>query len=234
MKKIVVLFSAALLPTALWAADSAQTVVNAAKHMSEKPNYSWATSMKEGDGSPGKLGTIEGKGDKTGITFLSFTIGGLAVEVCMKGGKGSAKALEGWQSFDDIAQTSGTAAAVVKYLRSYKAPASESADLAGKTKELKEEDGVVSGDLTADAAKELLLAAARRREGDEAAKATDPKGSIKYWIKDGALTKYEIKIQGKVTAGDRESDINRTTTVEIKEVGTTKIDVAPDALQKMS
>lgn len=151
----------------------------------------------------------------------------------MKGGKGSAKALEGWQSFDDIAQTSGTAAAVVKFLRSYKAPAVESADLAARAKDLKEEDGVWSGELTPDAAKEVLLAAARRREGDEP-KATDPKGSVKFWVKDGALSKYEVKIQGKVTAGDRDMDINRTTTVELKEIGTTKMDVAPDALQKMS
>jgi len=152
----------------------------------------------------------------------------------MKGGKGSAKALEGWQSFNDIAQTSGTAAAVVKFLRSYKAPAVESADLAAKAKELKEEDGIWSGELAPDAAKELLLAAARRREGSDEPKATDPKGSVKFWVTDGVLTKYQVKIQGKVTAGDRDTDIDRTTTVEIKEVGTTKIDIASDALQKMS
>lgn len=232
MKKIVSLFAISLLPATLLAADSADKVIKAAKQVSEKLNYSWATSMKEADGSAGRLGTIEGKADKN-VTCVSFTIGGVPVEVCMKGGKGSAKALEGWQSFDDIAQTSGTAAAVVKFLRSYKAPAVESADLAARAKDLKEEDGVWSGELTPDAAKEVLLAAARRREGEEP-KATDPKGSVKFWVKDGALSKYEVKIQGKVTAGDRDMDINRTTTVELKEIGTTKMDVAPDALQKMS
>jgi hypothetical protein len=234
MKTIALLLTAALLPATILAADSAQKVINAARQMNEKPNYSWATSMKEADGSPGRLGTIEGKGDKTGVTFLSFTIGGVPVEVCMKGGKGSAKALEGWQSFDDIAQTSGTAAAVVKFLRTYKAPAVESAELAAKARELKEEDGVWSGELTPEAAKVVLLAAARRRDGADEPKATDPKGSVRFWLKDGALTKYEVKIQGKVSTGDRDAEIDRTTTVEIKEVGTTKIDVAADALQKMS
>src|SRR5260221_3911335 len=218
MKKIVLFLTAALLPATILAADSAQKVIDAAKQMGENSNYSWVTSMKEGDGSPGKLGAIEGKGDNTGVTFLSFTVGGLPVEVCMKGGKGSAKALEGWQSFDDIAQTSGTAAAVVKFLRSYKAPAVESADLAAKAKELKEEDGIWSGELAPDAAKELLLAAARRREGSDEPKATDPKGSVKFWVKDGVLTKYQVKIQDKVTAGDRVTDIDRTTTVEINEI----------------
>jgi hypothetical protein len=57
---------------------------------------------------------------------------------------------------------------------------------------------------------------------------------MKFWIQDGALTKYEVNIQGKVTAGDRESDVNRTTTVEIKDVGSTKLEVPADAKQKMT
>ena len=65
-------------------------------------------------------------------------------------------------------------------------------------------------------------------------KTADAKGSVTFWIKDGALTKFETKIQGKVTAGERELDINRTTTVEIKDVGTTKIIVPDEAKQKLS
>ena len=110
----------------------------------------------------------------------------------------------------------------------------ESAALAGKAKDLKEADGAISGDLKEEAVKELLLFGSRRREGQEPPKTTEAKGSITFWIKDGGLTKYEIKIQGKVTAGERELDINRTTTVEIKEVGTTKIIVPDEAKQKLS
>src|SRR6185436_20576754 len=100
--------------------------------------------------------------------------------------------------------------------------------------ELKEEDGVIAGDLRDEAVKELLLFGTRRREGQEPPKTTDAKGSVKFWIKDGALTKLEIKVQGKVTAGERELDINRTTTTEIKEVGTTKIEVPDEAKQKLT
>jgi hypothetical protein len=56
---------------------------------------------------------------------------------------------------------------------------------------------------------------------------------VKFWIQDGALTKYEINIQGKVTAGDRGTDVNRTTTIEIKDVGTTKLELPDKAKQKM-
>lgn len=236
MKQIIILGLIGMVANALSAADSnsKEKVANATKQLGDKPNYSWTTSTKEADGSPGRLGAIEGKAEKGGVTCLSFSVGELPVEVCMKGEKGAAKALEGWQTFDEIAQTGGTAAAVVRFLRSYQAPEAESTGLAGKVTELKEADGAFSGELKEDAAKELLLIGARRREGQEPPKTTDAKGAVKFWIKDGALTKYEIKVQGKVTAGDRESDINRTTTVEIKDIGTTKIEVPAEAKQKMT
>ena len=40
--------------------------------------------------------------------------------------------------------------------------------------------------------------------------------------------------RGKVGAGERILDINRTTTVEIKEVGSTKIEVPAEAKEKIS
>jgi hypothetical protein len=106
--------------------------------------------------------------------------------------------------------------------------------LAGKVKELTEADGAIAGELKEDAVKELLLFGTRQREGEAAPKTTDAKGAVKFWIKDGALTKFEIKVSGKVTAGERESDINRTTTVEIKDVGTTKMEVPDEAKAKLT
>jgi len=235
MKQIIILGLVGMVAGALNAADSSpkEKITNATKQLGDQVNYSWTTSTKEADGSAGRLGPIEGKAEKGGVTFLGFSVGGLPVEVYMKGDKGTAKALEGWQTFDEIAQTGGTAAAVVRFLRSYQTPVTESASLAGKATDLKEADGAISGDLKEDAVKEMLLFG-MRREGQEAPKTTDAKGSVKFWIKDGALTKCEIKVQGKVTAGERESEINRTTTVEIKDVGTTKLEVPADAKQKMS
>jgi hypothetical protein len=235
MKRTLIIGITALLAQTLLAAESAQEkLAKAAKELAGKDNYSWTTSTKEADGSQGRMGPIEGKAAKDGVTYLSFTISEVPVEVYMNGPKGAAKALEGWQSFDDISQTSGTAAAIVRYLRSYKAPAAESANLAEKVKELKETEGVVSGDLKEEAVKELLLRGARRRDGDDPPKIADAKGSIKFWMKDGALTKYESNVQGKVTVGDNDRDINRTITVEIKDAGSTKLEVPSEAKEKMT
>lgn len=236
MKQIVTLGLIGMLAGAAFAADSnsKDKVTNASKQLDGKKNYSWTTTTTEADGSPGRLGPIDGKAEKGGVTGVSFSVGGVPVEVFIKGEKGAAKALEGWQSFDEIAQAGGTAAAIVRFLRNLQAPVAESAALAGKAKELKEAEGALSGDLKEDAVKELLLFGTRPREGQDAPKTADAKGSVKFWIKDGVLTKYETKVQGKVTAGDRETDINRTTTVEVKDAGSTKIEVPDDAKQKLN
>ena len=82
----------AAVTTSLCAADSSpkDQLTQAAKQLAAKPNYSWTTSTKEADGSSGRLGDITGKTEKEGVTFLSFSPGGVAVEVYMKGDKGAA------------------------------------------------------------------------------------------------------------------------------------------------
>jgi hypothetical protein len=235
MKQSLTIALIGLLARALFGADTSpqDKLAGATKQLGDKPNYSWTTTTKEGDGSPGKVSPIEGKAEKTGLTYLGFSIGGLPVEVYMNGQQGAAKALEGWQTFDEIADTGGTAAAVVRYLRSYKAPGAESAALSGKVKDVKEAEGAICGDLKEEAVKELLQAGARRREGQDPPKIADAKGTVKFWIQDGALTKYEVNVQGKISAGDRENDVNRTVTVQIKDAGSTKLELPAEAKQKM-
>jgi hypothetical protein len=235
MKPIVMIAVIGLLASTVCAAESKDHLASAAKELANKPNYSWTSSTKEADGSTGRLGPIEGKTEKGGLTYLSFEIGGggIQVEVYMNGEKGAAKALEGWQTFDEIAETSSAAAAIVRFLRTYKMPAADSAALGEKVKELKEAEGTWSGELKEEAVKEMLQQGGRRREGQDPPKIADAKGSLRIWTKDGTLAKYEIKVQGKVTRGERESDVNRTTTVEIKDVGSTKLEVPAEAKEKL-
>ncbi len=236
MKRIIGLGIMGLMATALCAAaaDLKGQVTKAAQQVGDKANYSWATSAKESDGRPSPLGVIEGQAEKGGVTGLNFSVSGIPVQVFMKGDKGIAKVFEGWQTFDEVAATGGSAEAVIRYLRAYKTPVAECTGLVGSAKELKEADGAVSGELQETAVKELLMVGARRREGQEPPKTADAKGSVKFWIKDGALTKFEVTIQGKVTSGERENVVNRTTTIEIKNVGTTKMDVPADAKAKLT
>jgi hypothetical protein len=119
-------------------------------------------------------------------------------------------------------------------MQNMKAPAAEIEDLVSKAQEIKKDGDVFSGDLTEDGAKALLSAGFGRRGGQTPPPATDAKGSVKFWVKDGILTKYESKVSGKREFNGEVRDIVRTTTVEIKDVGTTKLDVPEEAKKKLS
>jgi len=59
------------------------------------------------------------------------------------------------------------------------------------------------------------------------------KGSVKFWVKNGQLIKYQFHVQGTVSFNGNDRDVDRTTTVEIKDVDTTKIQVSDDAKKKL-
>ena len=58
--------------------------------------------------------------------------------------------------------------------------------------------------------------------------------AIAQAVKDGTLTKYEFKVKGKMSFNGNDIDQDRTTTVVIKDVGTTKVTVPEEAKKKLS
>src|SRR5262249_23100054 len=112
-------------------------------------------------------------------------------------------------------------------VRNMRPAAGEATNLVGFAKEIKKDGDTYSGDLTDDGVKQLLTF---RRDGQ----VTNPKGSVKFWLKDGKLTKYEFKLKGAVDFGGNTFDNDRTSTVEIKDVGTTKVEVPEEAKKKAS
>jgi hypothetical protein len=123
--------------------------------------------------------------------------------------------------------------------RNFKAPAAQAQELVGQVKEIKKEGDAYTGELTEEGVKSLMAFGGGRRGGQDGGQAQGPavsggKGTAKFWVKDGALAKYEYNVQGKVTFGDNEREVNRTTTVEIKDVGNTKVEVPAEAKEKLS
>jgi hypothetical protein len=242
MKRTVVfaalgLFCASVLTAA--DGDAKSEVKAAAKKVGDKNNYSWTTTSKF-EGGPGGGGGGGGRGfgggptdgqTDGGIVYLKSTFGDRSVFTAAKGEKVVFKGEDDWEVADADAQGAGSFAA--RRMRNFKAPAAEAADLADKAKSLKSTDGVISGDLTEEGAKAYLSFG--RRQNPDAPGPKNAKGSVKFWIKDGELTKYEYNVQGKVTGReDQEFDVNRTTTVEIKEVGKTKLTLPEEAKKKLS
>jgi len=237
MKSLMVLATTLAASTTLLAADSTgkDDVKNAAQKLAAADNYSWTTTTESSQFRPGPS---HGKTEKGGYTYVDFSMQDNTIEAVVKGGKGAIKTEDGWQSLADAAKDNGEGGfnprmMMARRMQNYKAPAAEADDLAGKVKDLAMTNNAYSGDLTEEGAKSLMTFG-RRGGGGQGPAISNAKGSVKFWIKDGVLTKYQFRVQGTMNRNGEDMDIDRTTTVEIKDVGATKITVPEEAKNKMS
>ena len=224
MKTNLLLALALVIAPALFAADLSpkDEVIAAAKKLAEKASYSWKATVVVPESSQWKPGPTEGKTEKDGFTYVTTSMGNNVIEAVMKGDKAVITDQDGnWKSASELEGGEGRGRFMGRMVRNLKAPAAQVTELVAGTKELKKDGDAYSGDLTEEGAK------AQFRMGNT----TNPKGSVKFWLKDGALSKYELKLTGKVEFNGNERDVDRATTTEIKEVGTTKVNV-PEAAKK--
>lgn len=235
MKKSILIGVVTLMAGTLLAAE-ADDVKAAAKKLAEQSNYSWKTTVTVPEGSQFRPGPTEGKTEKDGVTWLSMSFGDNSMEAVLKGDKGAAKVEGEWRSLSEMASgDQGPGTFMARRLQSYKTPAAEAEDLAGKAKELKKDGDAFSADLTEEGAQDLLRFRGRRGGGGNGGPPPpkNAKGSVKFWVKDGQLAKYEFKVSGTISFNGEDRDIERTTTVEIKDVGKTKVEVPDDAKKKL-
>ena len=223
MKTNLLLALALVIAPALFAADLSpkDEVIAAAKKLAEKASYSWKATVVVPESSQWKPGPTEGKTEKDGFTYVTTSMGDNVIEAVMKGDKAVITDQDGWKTAAELEGGEGRGRFMGRLVRNFKAPAAQVTELVAGIKELKKDGDAYSGDLTEEGAK------AQFRMGNT----TNPKGSVKFWLKDGALSKYELKLTGKVEFNGNERDVDRATTTEIKEVGTTKVNV-PEAAKK--
>lgn len=208
-------------------------VKNAIEQLATQGSYSWTSTPKaEPKTSLIRQGPTQGKTEQNGYTYFRFTLEGNAVEVALKGEKSAIKTEAAWESAKEL---TGDREWIARRLQSFKPPRSEAEELLRITKALRaERGGAYAGELTADGVKELLLS--RSRVEILARVPPGAKGSVKFWVKGGVLVKYEFNLQGKIVLTDHQQEftINRTTTVEITEVGSTKVQVPEEAKKKIT
>lgn len=231
MKTTILLGTITLVTLALNAAAATpkDEVIEAAKKLGDKPNYSWKQTVVVPEGAPFRPGPTEGKTEKDGFTHVTTRFGDTTSQTVLKGDKAAFTNQSGdWESLAEVEGQEGFGRFRAAMARNFKAPAIQAADLAAATQELKKEGDVYAADLTEEGAKALLSFGGR---GGGGATASNAKGSVKFWIKDGLLSKYEYKVKGTRTFNNNEVEIDRTTTVEIMDVGATKIEI-PEAAKK--
>jgi len=247
MKRTLLLTSFLGVALAASAADSPKDAVKAAaKKLNDKGNYSYVSTAKQagGGGGGGKgfaPGPIEGKVEKD-IAVLKSTTGENTTEAVVKGAKGVIKTQDGWQTAEEVQQAAKGGGGgkggfgrfgLTRLITNYKSPATQAAELGDKATELKEADGAISGALPEATARELMSFGGRGGGGGQAPPISGAKASVKFWIKDGMLAKYEITTEGSMDFNGKDINLGRTTTIEIKDVGTTKVTIPDGAMAKL-
>lgn len=238
-------------------AGTKEDVKSAIKKLAEKGNYSWTSTSKrperpdntEGNNNQSRSGPTEGKtvGD---MISVKSNRGERNFEFLTKGEKVAIKREDGWSLIEPKQSDDSTGTddqdrerrlrGISSYLRNYKTPSVRAEEFLAKVGELKKDGDAYSGELTEEGAKSLVSFWGGRPRGDDGSDAaerpqpTGVKASAKFWLKDGILTKYESVIAGKIIINGNERDLGRTTTVEIKDAGSTKIDVPDDFKNKLS
>ncbi len=231
IRNSILFCTTAWLSGSVLAADSGpkDDVTNAAKKLADKANYSWKTTVVVPEGSQFRPGPTEGKTEKDGFTHVSMSFGDNTTQALIKGEKAAVTNPDGaWQSIAEF-DSEGPGRFLGMMVRNMKTPAPQALELVAAAQELKKDGDTYAGGLTEEGVKNLMRF---RRGGGEAPNVSNPKGSVKFWIKDGVLSKYEFKVQGKMKFNDNEFDVDRATTVEIKDIGTTKITVPDEAKKK--
>jgi hypothetical protein len=224
-------------------------------------NYSWKTTTTNipapgADANGGGMrrggrggGPTDGKAQKDGLLYVSMAgRGGAVTEGYVKGTKGAIKTGDdtGWTSLaaataDDGGGGGGfnPAAMAAQRVQNTKSPADAAKDLLSKTKSVAKTGDFYTAELTEVGAKSLVTSGFGGMRGGpgggggDGPDITGAKGTAKFWVKDGALSKYETDVQGSIDFGGNTRDMHPVTTIEIREVGTTKIDVPADAKKNL-
>jgi hypothetical protein len=234
MKTYLLICATILLTGTLPAADSKDEIAAAAKKLGEQANYSWTTTVVVPEGSRFRPGPTEGKIEKDGFTHLKVSVGDNPTQAVLKGDKAAVSTADGgWQSLAELDSSEGAARFKAMAVRNFKAPAAQAAELATGAKELGKDGEAWAGELTEETAG-TLLTFGRRAGANDGPTVSNAKGSVKFWLKDGALVKFEVKVSGKVSFNGNERDVERTMTTEIKDVGATKVEVPEEAKKKLS
>jgi hypothetical protein len=217
-------------------------VMAAAKALASKGSYTWITTVGSEGGPTGggagggrlRVGPTDGKIVK-GIAHMFMQRGDKMYEAAFSGKRFIVKTDRGWRFVPEVAaqraepgREVNPVVVIAQTLMTFKAPPGQARELVGKAQELMKSQEMFSGELTEKGARSLLPVF----ESD--AKVSGANGKITFWTKDGVLVKYEYTVRGFVEVnGGSKREIDQTVTTEIKDIGTTKLELAPEAKLKV-
>lgn len=225
MKTILAIALGVLAGAEVFAADTspADQVKAGVAKLKGETNYSWTVKVE----LPSMGFTpepMEGKTEKDGFTMVTQNFNDNALQAAFKGEKAAMNTEGSWT----LAGTNTDESMMGWWLAYTKTAATEAGELLAKAKELKTgEGGALGADLTEEGAKDLLTFG--RRGPNSPPPPKDAKASVKFWVKDGELSKYQAHVTGTVNFGGDEQLMEMTRTVEVHDVNKTKAEVPAEA-----
>ncbi|MBX3747739.1 MAG: hypothetical protein KF833_20720 [Verrucomicrobiae bacterium] len=206
--------------------------------LAEAPNYAWTTRTQV-EGSQFQSSDIHGKAQKEGWAVVTQERDGTRTVAVFKGENGVVQADGAWHSAEDLRGQrqggGGGGAFRAGMLLRTRTPLDEAKRALGHIKEWKASADGLGGDLTEAGAREMMAFGRGGRGGGAggAAEARDAKGSVRYWLKDGQLAKIQVKVSGTYSFNNNDRFVERTTTYELKEIGTTTVEIPAAAKTKL-
>jgi hypothetical protein len=220
-------------------ADAKDDAVAAAKKLLDSESYSWTTTSEGGAGGQAGSTGADGKAQRDGLIMLNLKLRDISAQVFLQGDKGAFKTDDdGWKSLSEASDERGPERRIANLAKNYRPPAAQAGRLAERAPDLKKtDDGALTGTLPADVAKTLVERRVARAGGAGAGAGVmeikDANATVKFWTDNGMLSKFQFHVTGVMSVAGQEREFDRTTTVEFKDVGTTKIEVPEEAKAKM-
>jgi hypothetical protein len=245
MKRLALIAAATLAAGVLDAAAPSpnDTAAAAIKALAAQPNYSWNATVDSTGGF--RPGPTTGKTEKDGYTSVTMTMRDSPLQIILQGDKMVVKSpfATGWQTVAELTAAADNNADgppnmgrfFARMVQNAKATPTVQATnlLAGAANLTTASDGSIGGNLTV-AAVTGMLSFGPPPGGGPAPTIANPNGSVKVWVTNGVLSKYQYNLQGGIDFNGNSFDINRTTTVVISDVGATKVEVPDEAKQKIN
>jgi hypothetical protein len=200
--------------------------------LADSSGYSWKTTVEGANGA----GETDGKTQKDGLTTVSITRGDNTYEVVMQGDKAAIKTEDGWKSTDELTAGGGGGGErmLVGLVRTFKTPVALAQEMSGRLQNVQKTDDGYTAELSEDAAKAALTMRRRPNAGGNGPTIANAKASYKVWVKDGIVTKMQSHFTGTVSFNGNDRDIDRTSTTEFTDIGSTTIKIPDQAKAKLT
>ena len=232
MRTKIVFGAAVLLAGSLMAADSTpkDDVIAAAKKLGNESNYTWRTTVVVPEDAQFKPEPTDGKTEKDGFTHVKMSFFNNPVQIVVKGKKAAFTDQDGaWQAASNAEGEEGPGQFMAMFVRNLQTPADE----VSGTRRLREgpEEGRRRLCGRPFRGRRQSQTGLQRQRSDR--HQPEGLGEVLAQGRSGyEVTKSKSKARSNGTTTNYEND--RTTTVEIKDVGKTKLEVPDDAKKKVS